>query len=365
MNSSEEVKNMGNADRPLVSIIVPTYNERENLPILVERIDKALKNKYSYEIIVVDDNSPDRTWEVALKLAGKGYPVKLVRRPGKLGLGTAVLDGLKKANGVYVVVMDADLQHPPEVLPKLLDKALKEKADIVVASRYIQGGGVEGWSIIRKIISKGATLIAKILLPQARRTTDPMSGYFLFRKEIIEGIELNPLGYKILLEILVKAKYSKVVDVPYVFHRRLHGESKLGVGEMWKYIKHVLRLSEYRPIKFAIVGASGILVNEGVLYLTLNMGLSEAVAGIIAIEASILSNFTLNDLWTFRSRRRGSLLWRLVKYHLSVALGAIVMYSTYLTLTLLVGLSPYLSMFIGILLGFIANYSLSEIIVWR
>jgi len=356
---------MDSVDKPLVSIIVPTYNERENLPVLVERIDKVLRDKYNYEVIVVDDNSPDGTWEVALGLSLKGYPVKLIRRPGKLGLGTAVLDGLRKASGVYIVVMDADLQHPPEVLPKLLDKALKEKADIVVASRYTQGGRVEGWGFIRKIISKGATLIAKILLPQARRTSDPMSGYFLFRREIVEGIELNPLGYKILLEILVKAKYSKIVDVPYVFRRRLYGESKLGIGEMWKYIKHVLRLSEYRPIKFAIVGASGVIVNEGVLYLTLNTGFNEAVAGIIAIEASILSNFTLNDLWTFRSRRRGSLLWRLMKYHLSVALGAIVMYSTYLILALLIGLSPYLSMLIGILLGFITNYLLSEVIVWK
>lgn len=351
--------------KPILSIIVPTYNERENLPVLVERIDKALKDKYSYEIIIVDDNSPDGTWKVALELAEKGYPVKIIRRPGKLGLGTAVLDGLKKASGEYIVVMDADLQHPPEVLPSLLEKALVEKADIVVASRYTRGGGVEGWSAIRKIISKGATLIAKILLPQARKTTDPMSGFFLFRRKIIEGVELNPLGYKILLEILVKAKYSKVVDVPYVFHRRLHGESKLGPGEMWRYIKHVLRLSEHRPLKFALVGASGILVNEGILYLSLSMGLSEAIAGLIAIEASILSNFTLNDLWTFRSRRKGSILWRLVKYHASVALGAVIMYSTYMALIFLLGLNPYASMFVGIILGFLANYLLSEIIVWR
>ncbi len=349
----------------LLSIIVPTYNERENLPILVERIDKSLRGRYNYEIIVVDDNSPDRTWEVALELSKKGYPVILVKRPGKLGLGTAVLDGVKKARGKYIVVMDADLQHPPEVLPKLLEAALKEKADIVVASRYTRGGGVEGWSTIRKIISKGATLIAKLLLPQARLTSDPMSGFFLFRREIINGVELNPLGYKILLEILVKSKYNKVVDIPYVFHRRLRGESKLGTGEMWRYIKHVLRLSEYRPIKFAIVGASGVLVNEGVLYLALNSGLHEALAGLIAIEASILSNFALNDLWTFRSRRTGSWLRRLVKYHLSVALGAIIMYGTYLGLLQFLVINPYVAMLIGIVFGFIANYLLSEIVVWR
>ncbi len=353
------------SEAPLLSIIVPTYNERENLPVLVDRIDKALGGKYSYEIIVVDDNSPDKTWEVALELARKGYPIVLVKRPGKLGLGTAVLDGVGKARGKYIAVMDADLQHPPEVLPKLLEAALSTGADIVVASRYTRGGGVEGWSSIRKIISKGATLIAKLLLPQARLTTDPMSGFFLFKREIISDVELNPLGYKILLEILVKAKYNKVVDVPYTFHRRLRGESKLGAGEMWRYIKHVLRLSEYRPIKFAIVGASGVLVNEGVLYLALNSGLNPMVSGLIAIEASILSNFTLNDLWTFRSRRTGSFLWRMLKYHLSVALGAIIMYATYAGLVSLLGFNPYLAMLVGIILGFIANYLFSETIVWR
>ncbi len=351
--------------KPLVSIIVPTYNERENLPILVERISKALNGKYSYEIIVVDDNSPDKTWEVALELASKGYPVRLLRRPGKLGLGTAVLDGLKKASGEYIVVMDADLQHPPEVLPKLVEKALSENADIVVASRYMPGGGVEGWSFIRKLISKTATLIAKIVLPQARKTSDPMSGFFLFRKDIVENVSLNPLGYKILLEILVKARYRRVVDVPYVFHRRLHGESKLGVKEIWRYIKHVLRLSEYRPLKFAVVGASGVLVNEGVLFLGLTLGLGKALAGLLSIEASIISNFILNDIWTFRSRRKGSMLWRLIKYHFSVALGAVIMYSVYFTLAVILGFNPYISMLIGIVLGFIANYLLSEIIVWR
>ncbi len=349
----------------LISIIVPTYNERENLPVLVERISKALDGKYSYEIIVVDDNSPDRTWEVALELASKGYPVKLLKRPGKLGLGTAVLDGLRKASGKYIVVMDADLQHPPEVLPKLIEKALNEDADIVVASRYMPGGGVEGWSFIRKIISKTATLIAKIVLPQARKTSDPMSGFFLFKKNVVENVSLNPLGYKILLEILVKAKYRKVVDVPYVFRRRLHGESKLGAKEIWRYIKHVLRLSEYRPLKFALVGASGVLVNEGVLFLALTMGLGKAFAGLLSIEASIISNFILNDIWTFRSRRKGSVLWRLVKYHLSVALGAIIMYSVYFALAVMIGFNPYASMLVGIILGFIANYLLSEIIVWR
>ncbi len=350
---------------PLLSIIVPTYNERENLPVLIERIDKALRGKYSYEIIVVDDNSPDKTWEVALEYAGKGYPVILVKRPGKLGLGTAVLDGVRKARGKYIVVMDADLQHPPEILPRLLEAALSGDADIVVASRYTSGGGVEGWSTIRKIISKGATLIAKLLLPQARLTSDPMSGFFLFKREIIEGVELNPLGYKILLEILVKAKYNRVVDVPYIFHRRLRGESKLGASEMWRYIKHVLKLSEYRPIKFAVVGASGVLVNEGVLYLALNAGLNEAIAGLISIEASIISNFVLNDLWTFRSRRTGSWIWRIAKYHLSVALGAVIMYGTYMGLLWWLSLNPYLAMLIGIILGFIANYLLSEIVVWR
>jgi dolichol-phosphate mannosyltransferase len=167
--------------------------------------------------------------------------VKVVRRPRKMGLASAVLDGMKVAKHELVAVMDADLQHPPELLPKLLEKA-KEGHDVVVASRYAEGGGVEGWSFWRRLISRGATLLAHALLPRTREVEDPLSGFFLFRKCVVEGVELNPTGYKLLLEVLVRGRYGSVAEVPYVFEARRRGRSKLGLKEIFDYVALLLRL---------------------------------------------------------------------------------------------------------------------------
>jgi len=210
-----------------LTVIVPTYNERDNIPILLERIDKALSSHgIKYEVIVVDDNSPDGTADVAEKLSSK-YPVRVLRRPGKLGLSSAVLDGIKLAKSKVIAVMDADLQHPPEVLSELYTR-IKNGCEIVIASRYVKGGSTKGWSLLRKLISKIAIVIAHILIPKSRAVKDIMSGYFMLRKDVISDVTLNPRGFKILLEIIAKAKYSNVCEVPYTFDTRKYGKSKLG-----------------------------------------------------------------------------------------------------------------------------------------
>jgi dolichol-phosphate mannosyltransferase len=346
-----------------LSIIIPTYNERENLKELVERIFSSLKGS-KFELIIVDDNSPDGTGKLADEIASKHKNMTVVHRQGKLGLGTAILDGIKAADGEIIGAMDADLQHPPELLKTMLEKA-EGGADIVIASRYIEGGKVEGWSFFRKAMSKGALWLSHIFLPQARKVKDTQSGYFLFKRHVIENVPIDVKGFKLLVEILAKGKYKEVVEVPYTFKTRAAGKSKLGSMQILSYVKQLLRLSEYRVLKFMVVGASGIVVNLGLLWLLVSSAkVPEGVAGIFSIEASIMSNFLLNNFWTFKKIEGGSFLSKLIKYHGSAAAGAITNFVVFVLL-LSVGFHFIIADAIGILLGFILNYLLSEIFVWK
>ena len=213
-----------------VTVVVPTYQERGNIGRLIKGIGGALKGR-DYEIVVVDDNSPDGTAEVAAGLA-QTYPVKVIRREGKLGLGSAILAGFSNAQGDIVGVIDADLQHPPELIAELVT-AVENGVDIAIASRYVSGGGVEHWSASRKAVSKAATLLARPLT----RTRDPMSGYFFVRRGVIDTQPFAAVGYKLLLEILVKGSYETVRELPYTFRERQEGHSKLGVREYVRYLK--------------------------------------------------------------------------------------------------------------------------------
>lgn len=352
----------------MLSIVVPTYNERENLPVLLERVEEALRG-YSFEVIVVDDDSPDGTWRLAERLARERYPwLRVIRRVGVRGLASAVIDGFRAARGRYVAVMDADLQHPPEELARMLRTALETGAELVVASRYTRGGGVEGWSRVRLLISRGATLLARLLLPESRATSDPMSGFFIVERRVLEGCldKLRPRGYKILLEILVKCRPSRVVDHPYVFRRRLRGRSKLGFRTIIDYVLHVLELNEYRVFKNMAVGASGVAVLWLVLHLLSDiLGVPALAAYAAAIEASIINNFTWNHLLVFRGRGGGkSLARRLAEYHGAVALGAVINYAVFSILYTLLGVWKYAASLAGVVLGWAANYLMSEHRVW-
>ncbi|MEM0277907.1 polyprenol monophosphomannose synthase [Pyrobaculum sp.] len=244
-----------NTQGPIISIVVPTYNEAKNVPILVERIHKALSGM-KYEILIIDDNSPDGTAEVARKLSEK-YPVKVVVRPGKLGLSSAVIEGFKRAKGDYIVVMDADLQHPPEVIPQMVHK-LSEGYDIVIASRYVRGGrdlGLRGW---RKLVSWGARALAWLLLPNTRGVKDVMSGFFALRRSRVPG-EVRLRGYKILLAILNQER-QRVAEIPYTFDRRIFGYSKLNFKEYLNYIADILKLSRYFTLKYIAIASIAALL---------------------------------------------------------------------------------------------------------
>ncbi|MEM0002535.1 MAG: polyprenol monophosphomannose synthase [Desulfurococcaceae archaeon] len=226
-----------------VSVVLPTYNERENIVQLIEQLAFYLKD-YDYEIIVVDDNSPDGTAEVAESMKSK-YPVRVIRRPGKLGLTSAIYEGVLNAKGEIVVVMDADLQHPPNLVPKLISKT--DKCDVVIASRYIKGGGIEEWSLTRKIISIGAIILARLIVKECRSIKDPVSGFFAIKKSLLHSWKpLVPEGYKALVEILAVVKPKRICEEPYVFKSRSKGSSKLGGKIMLSYIKLLVKLSPLR-----------------------------------------------------------------------------------------------------------------------
>lgn len=346
-----------------LSVVVPTYNERDTLERLVEGVFRALDGT-SLELIIVDDNSPDGTGQLADRLAASRAGMSVVHRPGKGGRGTAMVEGIRAADGDIIGIMDADLQHPPELLRTLLDQA-ETGADVVIASRYVEGGGAEGRSTARSIVSRGALWLSHLFLPQTRHVMDTQSGYFLFHRRVVEGVSLNVQGFTALVEVLAKGRFERTVEVPYTFRKRAAGESKLGTTEVLRYVAQLLRLSEYRVLKFIAVGASGLLVNNGVLWaLVVSAGWIPYVAALFSIETSILTNFLLNDRWTFRGRVAGAWPVKLAKYHGSVAIGAAV---NYITLVLLLALDTQLLVAntVGILLGFISNYLLSETVVWR
>lgn len=354
-----------------ISIIIPTYNEKDNIAPLLSRVDKALTG-YDHEILIVDDNSKDGTIELASELAAK-YPVKVLVRRNERGLATAVVHGLKSAAGQIIGVMDADLQHPPEVIPDLI-KAIQDGADMVVASRYIPGGGCPNWGLSRRIISRVALMISHLLLPSTRQVKDPLAGFFMFRRENVDPEKLKPIGYKISLEVMLTGQFQRIVEVPYIFEDRSAGQSKLNPGEQIDYLKHLYSLMARTGelgmlIKFMLVGLSGVVVNEGVYWLLTRFGGLAAydwLAVIIGIEVSIISNFILNDTFTFAKRRRGkSFMGRLLRFNLICVAGAVIQWGLFMLFTRVFGVYDLLSNFIGIVVAFLWNYFVNRNWTWR
>ncbi|HUK52681.1 MAG TPA: polyprenol monophosphomannose synthase, partial [Candidatus Binatia bacterium] len=230
----------------MISVVIPTYKERANIGRLVERTGAALATLgEEFELIIVDDNSPDGTGEEVRRLAAEGRPwLRLLVRENERDLSTAVIAGWRIARGEILGCMDADLQHPPETLPKLVQELRRTGADIVVGSRYVAGGGVSHWSLFRRFISWSATLMASLILPGTLgRVHDPMSGFFVVRRAVLERVALNPIGYKILLEVLAKGNYARVLEVPYVFEERSKGGSKMSSKTVFQYLAHLMRIS--------------------------------------------------------------------------------------------------------------------------
>ena len=308
-----------------LSIIVPTYNESQNIVRMLDSIAETLSPYKGSEIIVVDDNSPDGTAEMAKSHAKiistkKKIRIEIISRNGKFGLSSAIIKGVQYASGDFLVIMDGDFSHPPQVIPSIIQALQDSNYDIVIASRYVKGGSIIGWPFKRRLMSKGATKIAQYGL--GIDVQDPVSGFFAFRRDIISGLKFDAIGYKMLLEILVKTKGARVKEIPYTFTNRRIGASKLDANVMFDYLRAVLRLYRYgksirqkerrtsvrflsKAGRFYTVGASGLLINyiASLLFNTFAPNLWFLYSTIIGILISMTSNFFLNKIWTFEDRK--------------------------------------------------------------
>jgi len=335
-------------NNPQVSIIIPTYNESHNIIGILKSIRENIPKGIYTETIVVDDNSPDGTAKIvedyisSIKKIAENT-IDVIHRKAKNGLASAILNGIQNAKGETIVVMDSDFSHPPQIIPKMIEAFKQYQCDLVVASRYITGGNIKGWTIKRKLMSKIATVIAKKGL--GVKIKDPMSGFFAFKKNIIKELNFDALGYKFLLEILVKTKGINIKEIPYTFENRKFGSSKLDSSTIIDYFKSVWKLYKNGKIKttnenrnsvrflskaarFFTVGASGLGVNY-VISMLFTSGLTDfwyIHANIFGIIASISTNFILNKVWTFEDRdfSRKKTLSQYGKFSIFSSLGAIV-----------------------------------------
>jgi dolichol-phosphate mannosyltransferase len=360
----------------MISVAIPTYKEAAVIEETLRRTAAVLRaTGEAFELIVVDDASGDGTAELAESLAPE-LPVRVLRRPGRLGLATAVVAGWKIACGDVLGIMDADLQHPPEVLRELATALRAESADLAVASRYVAGGGTSGWSWIRRLISWAGVRLGWSVLPWTLGDVkDFGSGMFLVRAAVIEGVELKPLGIKTLLEILAKGKYQKLVEVPYVFQGRARGESKLGARQHVEYLQHLARVGRASGElvtwgRYALVGVLGAVVNLGMLYLLVeHAGWHLGLALPAAIQSALLSNFLWNNAVTFRfcregGRGKGSTVGRLLRYEKLCLPGALL--NGVVTFVLAgLGLHLLAAAAMGILAGTLLSFTFTVPSIWR
>jgi dolichol-phosphate mannosyltransferase len=369
---------------PQLSIIIPTYNESKNIINILKSIHENIPNGIYSETIVVDDNSPDGTGRLVedyisnIKKIAENT-IDIIHRKTKNGLSSAILNGIQNAKGETIVVMDSDFSHPPQIIPKMIEAFRQHHCDLVVASRYISGGNIEGWTIKRKLMSKIATLIAKKGL--GVKTKDPMSGFFAFKKNIINELNFDALGYKILLEMLVKTKGVKVKEIPYTFKDRKFGSSKLDNIIIIDYLKSVFKLYKYGKItekqegrtsvrffskaaRFFTVGASGLGINYLVSLLFAD-GISNLWyihATTIGIIASMTTNFILNKTWTF-SDRDFSLIKTMKQYGKFVgfsSLGALLQLGLVFYLVDIQNISYPVSLIVAVGLAAFGNFILNK-----
>jgi dolichol-phosphate mannosyltransferase len=363
-----------------LTVIIPTFNEEENIAAIIEAVDEVLvSNNLRGEILVVDDNSRDGTIAIATRIADRKENVRLIVRMQDHGLSQSVVEGFSEARSDIFQVIDADFSHPVELIPRFYE-ALRNGADIAIGSRYMKGGSIEQWPFRRRIISLGATVFGRILFPEI---TDPVSGFFAVKREVVEHAPLTPRGYKILMEVLGKGRWRSVVEIPFVFRDREEGESKLRVNTIIEYITQCIDItlysvryrtgalwSEWKTIaSFGCVGISGIVVNMGLLYaLTEYVGLFYLVSAAIAIELSIVNNFFWNDIWTFKSEKSLKLdrkMHRFASFQVVSMGGLVINIGILFLLTDIAGVYYLLANLVGILVAFAWNYGANRHYTWK
>jgi dolichol-phosphate mannosyltransferase len=356
-----------------LSIIIPTFSERDNITPVYESVKRAL-GEIEWEIIFVDDDSPDGTAARIAELAAIDRRVRLIRRIGRRGLSSACIEGMLASTAPYLAVMDADLQHDESILPAMLAALQQGETDIVIASRYTQGGNSFTWNRARDFISRITSGMGRLVLKIP--VSDPMSGFFAIRNDFFSSIisHLSGVGFKILLDILTSSPRTvRVREVPYVFRRRLHGDSKLDTLVAWEFLmlladKTLGRLIPVRFLGFIINGAIGAILHLGVLYWFYSgVALDFVYAQILAVWAAMTSNFFLNNLLTYRDRRfRGLIGWLtgLAGFYLACGIGALANIS--IAVFLFDKSIPwYWAGFLGMVVGAVWNYAVTSTLLWQ
>jgi len=316
----------GDGTTPVLSVVTPTFNEADNLPLLVEGLRESLAG-IPHEIIVADDDSPDGTWRVAEELGRSDPSIRVIRRFHDHGLSAAVLDGMSVARGRVLAVMDADLQHDPSVLPRMVETLDAGDADVAVGSRATEGGGYGDWAASRRFVSWVATFIARVVLRVG--VSDPMSGYFAITRRTYErgAPGINPRGFKILLEFIGRDRTLRVVEVPFEFRNRIHGETKLNRSVIRSYLLAVAELRLGRQVDpafllYVLVGVVGLAVNSIVFSVAEALGVPQFTTGlnealdpiygsfVLSVFVSIVVVFILNNEFTFWEQRYAG--WKLL-----------------------------------------------------
>ncbi len=363
-----------------LTVIIPTFNEEANIRNIVMAVDAVFhENSLHGQILVVDDNSSDATISIVHELKRQKENVEILVREKDHGLSQSVADGFSHASSDVFIVIDADFSHPPVLIPRMYDE-IRKGNDIVIGSRYMEGGGIRKWPLKRRVISIGATFLGRLLFPDI---TDPVSGFFAIKKDVVDKAPLKPRGYKILLEVLGKGTWEKDKEIPFEFVDREVGSSKLKIRTIVEYAQQVLDITLHsfthhqsaawrewkRVFKFGIVGISGIVVNQ-VLLISLkeSAGFPLWIAGAIAIEVAIINNFLWNDLWTFNAGERQNKLssrWhRLLSFEIVSSGGAIINYTILNLMVLLLATDYKIANIIGILLGFMWNFTVNRRFTW-
>lgn len=356
---------------PALSLVVPTYNERKNIAALVVNVRRALEG-VAWEMIVVDDDSPDHTYDEVTELARNEPRIRCLRRVGRRGLASAVIEGALVANGDVIAVMDADFQHDETVLPLMYHKLVGEGADLVVGTRYAPGGSVGDWDESRQRMSNFATRLARMLI--GNQTSDPMSGFFVVRRAVLASsiYDLSLQGYKILLDIIsASPKPLKIEEVPYVFRGRREGESKISPMILAEFLFLLLEkgsggLIPPRFILFCLVGGTGLMIHLAVLNILGDLGFPFLTSQAAAIGVSMLSNFVINNQFTYSDRRltgwsavTGALLFVIV-----CSVGALANIGV---AELAIKTTPSWSLagIAGAIMGAVFNFGAASSIVWR
>lgn len=356
---------------PEISIVIPTYNERSNIGPLVEAVGKALGD-VPWEMIVVDDDSPDHTFSEVSRLAREEPRLRCLRRVGRRGLASAVIEGALVANGRVIAVMDADFQHDERILRPMYEKLVGTGADIVVGTRYAEGGGIGEWDATRARMSDFATRMACVLV--GNQTTDPMSGFFMVRREVFASViyDLSQQGYKILLDIISSSSTPlRIEEVAYVFRTRQAGESKISIMVLAEFLFLIIEklthgLIPPRFALFSIVGGFGLGVHLAVLNTLKLFGFEFLPSQIAAIGVSMISNFIMNNEFTYRDRRLTgfSFLSGLILFCLVCSFGALANVGVAEIAIHRVDNWSIAGLF-GAIMGAVFNFSAATSLVWR